>query len=309
MNNKIIGLLGAFALAGLVAGCGSTNAPIQAPSHNSSPKVSPKASPSAKATPTQTTKVVLGSKLPSLATITSNSFTFTMPAVDLTTAQESDPNLFLMAGRSGAAVVTLPSDWEDYVPNIAVTNDTNGAVSNATAQTWAEDFLKVEVLKSWAEEYADSELLENITAPSGSYFYGGSSVLQEAIHGTTNVYTGDIFPSHLYLVSMNTAESQAAFGVSSPYALVAVVPSGTTGAAITTTKAGVVSKLAPSKAQAAGYLVSGNYATEPASGSMPQGPTGAPVPWAFGPVFNVTGSELCTSNAMAGTLCGDAGVN
>lgn len=299
----ILGTATVLALA--VAGCGGAT---QTPTGG---KATPKPGASAKATPsttTTTTAPINCNALPA-TTVTvaqgaSNSYTFNIPSEAM---PKGAPGAY--AGNTGngdkGSPVWIASNWQSYIPHIPVVNDTNGAVSNCTAEEWGYGLLKMIALDDWASTYDAPQLEQSTAAPSGSapYFYGGSNTIGALIAGDRQVATGGIWPTKLILVPLNTAAQQDQ-QTTSKFAFVEVTPGSDTQTVVTTTQSGQSSKASSNYApNGGGLLIAGVYETHYIN-AMSVATT-----WPFGPVFSPTSFQMCSADGVTSAICGSAGVS
>jgi hypothetical protein len=301
-------IAGLLALA--VAGCGSATPVIHNPKPASTSKT-PGAKATSTASPTPATVAATApincAALPassvSVAEGVSNSYTFNIPSEAMPKGAS-----FAYAGNTAGgdkgSPVWIANNWMSYIPHIPVVNDTNGAVSNCTAQEWGYGFLKMTALADWAAEYGVPELEESTAAFTGSApeFYG-TTTLQNLIAGDRFTFTGGIWPTKLILVSLS-ASAQQDQQTSSKFAFIQVSPGYQTTVTTTTTQSGQTSKSSMGgSSNGGGLLAAGNYETN----YVPTGISSST--WSFGPVFVPTSYQDCSSDGVTSAICGNAGVS
>jgi hypothetical protein len=296
MYGKVVGLIGTVAMAGLlIAGCGNATSPAKSTSHITAPqsKASPTATP--KTTTTSCSLLPSASKV-SVAEGASNSYTFSIPTQPATTPPSE------WAGMTKTSHPVLPaSDWESYIPHVTVTNDTNGAVSNCTVQTWADGLLKMWALDDWAS-LEDAPQLEQATAAAGgtaAEFYGGPQSVAALMAGETQSATGTIYPSQLVLVALTKADQVNQLTTSS-YAFVAVESSSDVQKVVTVADGKTTSSTSSATSNDGGQVVAFDYQPSYAPG-------GADNPWPFGAVSLPTSDQQCSADTTTEALCSIAG--
>jgi hypothetical protein len=292
----VAGLAAMVVLGVASSGCGST-APVTHRAHPS-PSASAKATPKVSVPPA--TAPLTCKALPptryTVAQATSNSFQFNIPAVADSTAAD------VYAGTSN---VTLPANWEDYIPHIPVVNATvgSGAVSNCVAQEWGYAYVKMIALDDWASTYG-SPSLEQVTAlstGSAPQFYGGAAEIASLQAGNRQTLIGGIYPTQLILVQLTQAD-QTDQQTTSSYAFVEVDPSSDIQATLNIDPSGTITKSTSAyTVNGGGLVVPGNFET-----SYP--PAGLSQAWPFGSVFLPSGFQMCSADGVTQAICGAANV-
>jgi hypothetical protein len=305
LRGRIALVVGSAALAGLlIAGCGSTTS-APAKSHTTpQAQAGPTMSPSAKATPKVSvppaTAPLSCKALPptryTVAQATSNKFQFNIPAVADSTTNDA---------YAGTGDVTLPANWEDYVPHIPVVNDTAGAgaVSKCVAEEWGYGLLKMSALNDWASTYGSPNLEQATAMITGSApeFYGGSAEINSLQLGNRQTMIGGAYPTQLILVQLTKAD-QADQQTTSNYAFVEVYPSSGVQTTINITSKGVITTSKSNSAgNGGGAIVPGNFETHYA-------PTGLSQVWPFGAIYLPSGDQSCSADIVTQTICGAANV-
>lgn len=310
MNMKIglVGLAGALGL--IIAGCGA-NAPVI---HNPKPASTSK-TPSTKPTPTPSSGSTLATApinckaLPpsnvSVAQGASNGYTFNIPS---TTTANGISSLYAgntpLNNPKHLPLIYITPNWETYIPHVPVVNDTNGAVSNCTAEEWGYGLLKMNALNFWGSTY-DAPMLEQVTAAhtgSAPEFYGGAQTIDQLEAGDRQVVTGSIWPTRLILVPLNASEQQDQ-QTTSKFAFIMVTPGSQTQTVVTTTPSGQTNRTnsGNSTSNGGGLVMAGNFENNYIGAGG--------VAWPFGPVFVPTSFQMCSADGVTGAICGNTGVS
>lgn len=283
--NWVVALSGALVLAVLVTGCGQGNAYlIKAIRH---------------------TRAMYGATLPSKITAaqaSASNYALPVPAIPL----QQEPLMKPWVSMTGKIP---PADWSKYVPNIPVVNDTNGAVSDATAQKWGDALMRVRTLQYWAERYFDPNLLYASAQQSGEFSYGGMPVLNGMVNGTSATFQGLMYPEELILLPLNKTEQTSAFGVpvSSDFAFFVPQVSKTIanrGVQLVRNIHGRVIRRIPwQESFAQSYLIAGNFAAQPNNQLVKKidGESNS-VGWPFGGVWNMSEIAWCQGIGMTPAL-------
>ena len=119
-----------------------------------------------------------------------------------------------------------PMNLFDHLPAIPpVINDTNGAVSESNAHTWALAYFRTQVLWQWAERYSQISFFSKLASPAElpqqeANVLGNGSYIQDP--------ACDTFPTSLRLVPVTSAnavffETVSGMTTSSKYALLSTL--------------------------------------------------------------------------------------
>lgn len=251
-------------------------------------------------------RAAYGAVLPSRITAaqaSASNYALPVPAVPVKT----EPYMKPWVSMTG---VVPPPNWSQYVPNIPVVNDTNGVVSDTTAQQWGDALMRLRTLQYWGERYFDPNLLFASTPESGMYTYGGFYSLNQMKQGTSVTFAGLMYPEELVLLPLTTAQQKHAFMVPVTSQYVFFVPQVTKlglnfGTQITRNiKSGIVSRVKAAKVFAQSYLIAGNYATAPNNPLVKIVDKKNPIGWPFGSIWNATEISWCQGIGMTPTLYG-----
>ena len=233
-----------------------------------------------------------------------NAFAFPIPAVVVPPNSPFAP----WANSSGQLP---PTNWQAYIPQVPVVNDTKGAVSNATAQKWGYGLLKILALQMWAEQYGNWGLLTTSTAPTGVYAYGGSIAVKAIRSGMTVQQTGMVFPAQLDLVTLTKRDDAKAFMAPIASSFAFIVPQyASEQKTLSMSSNGSSHKVVDTGNPIYDTVIAGNYALTPnAVANFPKTPSGSTAGWPFGSVWNITEITMCSGlgvNKLDKVLCAEA---